>query len=149
MEEISWNNKPWKKLTNNEIEEIFILRGRVFVVEQNCAYQDADGYDQKAIHVLGRKKNKVIAYCRVFNEGDFYKEVSFGRALVEKKNRGKGHGHQLIKETLKVIQEKWKEKKIKISAQAHLSSFYQKHGFKTKGEEYLEDGIPHVAMYKN
>ncbi len=149
MEKIEWNNKAWKELTNEEIEEVFMLRAKVFVVEQNCAYQDIDSYDQKAIHVLGRKNNKIIAYCRAFDEGDFFNEASFGRALIEKKHRGKGIGHQLVVENLKIMQEKFKDKKIKISAQAHLSGFYQKHGFKPKGEEYLEDGIPHVAMYKN
>ncbi|MAU63469.1 MAG: GNAT family N-acetyltransferase [Flavobacteriaceae bacterium] len=149
MEKISWNNKLWNELSREEIEELFILRAKVFVVEQNCAYLDIDYHDQKAIHILGRINNKIITYSRAFNDGDFYKEASFGRALVVKKMRGKGFGNQLITETLRVMEEKWKNKKIKISAQAHLSLFYQNHGFKPKGEQYLEDGIPHVAMYKN
>jgi ElaA protein len=149
LKEVQWNNKSWEKLTKEEIEEIFIIRSKVFVVEQNCVYQDIDNNDQKAIHVFGKKQNKIIAYSRAFNEGDFFKETSFGRALVDKKFRGKGIGTQLIKETLRIMKEKWPNKKIKISAQAHLSSLYKKHGFMSKGKEYLEDGIPHVAMYKN
>ena len=149
MKEVQWNNKSWEKLTKEEIEEIFIIRSKVFVVEQNCVYQDIDNNDQKAIHVFGKNNNKIIAYSRAFNEGKFFKEASFGRALVDKKFRGKGIGTQLINETIRIMKEKWPNKKIKISAQAHLSKLYQKHGFKPKGEEYLEDGIPHVAMYKN
>ena len=149
MEKTHWNNKTWNELSKEELEEIFILRARVFVVEQACAYQDIDNHDQKAIHILGKQNNKIIAYCRAFNGGDFFKEASFGRALVDKKFRKKGLGNQLIKETLKAMKTQWQNKKIKISAQAHLSKLYQTHGFKPKGEEYLEDGIPHVAMYKN
>ena len=89
MKEVQWNNKSWEKLTKEEIEEIFIIRSKVFVVEQNCVYQDIDNNDQKAIHVFGKKQNKIIAYSRAFNEGDFFKETSFGRALVDKKFRGK------------------------------------------------------------
>ncbi len=149
MKKIHWNNKPWEELTKEEVEEIFIIRSNVFVVEQNCVYQDIDNRDQKAIHVFGKKNKKIIAYCRAFNDGDFFKEASFGRALVDKNFRGQDLGNQLIKETIRVMKKKWQSKKIKISAQAHLSKLYQKHGFKPKGAEYLEEGIPHLAMYLN
>ena len=143
---ILWKNKTWEQLTINETHEIFALRSRVFVVEQNCVYQDIDDKDPKAVHVYGVYKNNIIAYTRLFNEGTYFKEASFGRAVVEKKHRGKGLGDQLMKETLVVMKSNWPNKKIKISAQAHLLGFYQKHGFTPKGKEYLEDGIPHISM---
>ena len=143
---ILWKNKTWEQLTINEMHEIFALRSRVFVVEQNCVYQDIDDKDHKAVHVYGVYKNNIIAYTRLFREGAYFKEASFGRAVVEKKHRGKGLGDQLMKETLAVMKLNWPNKKIKISAQAHLLDFYQKHGFTPKGKEYLEDGIPHISM---
>lgn len=146
IKNIFWVNKKWEQLTKNEVHEIFALRSSVFIVEQKCVYQDIDNNDKKAIHVYGTFKNKIIAYSRLFKEGDYFKEVSFGRAIIKKTHRGKGLGDQLIKESLAVIDINWPNKKIKISAQAHLSVFYQKHGFITKGKEYLEDGIPHVSM---
>ena len=141
-----WKNKKWEKLSSKEIHDIFALRSKVFVVEQNCVYQDIDNKDLKAIHVLGVFKNRIIAYARCFNQGDYFKELSFGRAIVEKEQRGKGIGGELIKETLKNIKKIWPDNKIKISAQAHLSGFYEKYGFKTIGKNYLEDGIPHIEM---
>jgi ElaA protein len=119
MEKIVWKHKNWEGLDKNDLHEILILRAEIFVVEQNCVYQDIDNKDPKAIHLFGKIDNKIVAYTRIFNEGSFYKEISFGRALVLK---------------------------VKISAQAHLKNFYKKHGFIEKGKEYLEDGIPHVSM---
>ena len=142
-----WNNKKWKELSAKEIHDIYALRSRVFVVEQNCVYQDIDNKDSTAIHVYGIIEKKIIAYSRCFKAGDYFKETSFGRAVVEKKERGKGIGHELIKQTLKVMKANWPDQNIKISAQAQLSNFYKKHGFKTKGKKYLEDGIPHVGMH--
>ena len=141
-----WKNKKWKELSQKEIHDIYALRSRVFVVEQNCVYQDIDNKDSKAIHVYGVSKKKIIAYSRCFNQGDCFKEASFGRAVVEKKERGKGIGDELVKQTIKVMKANWPGQKINISAQAHLSGFYKKHGFKTHGKKYLEDGIPHIGM---
>ena len=140
---INWVVKKWSALTANEIYFILRLRSEVFVVEQDCVYQDIDGKDQKAKHVLGKKENDIVAYARVFKPGDYFKEASFGRAVVKKSERGKGVGDELVINCLENI----KEKKIKISAQSYLKGFYGKHGFTAKGEEYLEDGIPHTAMF--
>ena len=84
---ILWKNKTWEQLTINEIHEIFALRSRVFVVEQNCVYQDIDDKDPKAVHVYGAYKNNIIAYTRLFNEGTYFKEASFGRAVDRKSTR--------------------------------------------------------------
>ena len=138
-----WEVKEWAELSTNEVENIFSLRSEVFVVEQDCVYQDIDGKDQKAKHVLGKKENDIVAYARIFKPGDYFKEASFGRAVVKKTERGKGVGDELVKNCLENIT----EEEIKISAQSYLKGFYGKHGFKAEGNEYLEDGIPHTAMF--
>ena len=138
-----WEVKEWDELSPNEVENIFSLRSEVFVVEQDCVYQDIDGKDQKAKHVLGKKENDIVAYARIFKPGDYFKEASFGRAVVKKTERGKGVGDELVKNCLENIT----EEVIKISAQSYLKGFYGKHGFKAEGNEYLEDGIPHTAMF--
>ena len=138
-----WEVKEWAELSTREVENIFSLRSEVFVVEQDCVYQDIDGKDQKAKHVLGKKENDIVAYARIFKPGDYFKEASFGRAVVKKTERGKGVGDELVKNCLENIN----EEEIKISAQSYLKGFYGKHGFKAEGNEYLEDGIPHTAMF--
>ena len=122
---------------------MFSLRSEVFIVEQDCVYQDIDGKDQKARHVLGKNNNEIIAYARIFKPGDYFEEASFGRAVVKKSERGKGIGDKLVINCLKNIP----ENEVKISAQSYLKGFYGKHDFVAKGDEYLEDGIPHTAMF--
>jgi len=138
-----WEVKQWAELSTNEVENIFSLRSEVFVVEQDCVYQDIDGKDQKAKHVLGKKDGEIVAYARIFKPGEYFKEASFGRAVVKKTERGKGVGDELVINCLENIN----EEEIKISAQSYLKGFYGKHGFKAEGNEYLEDGIPHTAMF--
>ena len=138
-----WEIKEWSELSNKEVENIFSLRSEVFIVEQDCVYQDIDGKDQKAKHVLGKINNEIIAYARIFKPGDYFKEASFGRTVVKKTYRGKKTGHALVKKCL----ENMKDRIIKISAQSYLKRFYASHDFKAEGEEYLEDGIPHTAMF--
>ena len=138
-----WQVKEWAELSTSEVENIFSLRSEVFVVEQDCVYQDIDGKDQKAKHVLGKKNNEIVAYARIFKPGEYFKEASFGRAVVKKTERGKGVGDELVINCLENIT----EEEIKISAQSYLKGFYGKHGFKAEGKEYLEDGIPHTAMF--
>ena len=138
--------KPWNKLSNKEINDIFSLRSEVFIVEQNCAYQDVDGKDELADHVMLYVDNELTGYTRVFLENTYFKEASFGRAVVKKKHRGEGYGHLLVNKSLEELKEK-KQSPIKISAQSYLKDFYSSHGFVSKGEEYMEDGIPHTAMY--
>ena len=143
---IEWVKKKWSDISLEELYSVLRLRSEVFVVEQDCVYQDIDNKDQIAIHLLGYINKELIAYSRLFNEGDYFKETSFGRAIIKKENRGQGYGDELIKESLKTIKNYYGNKKVKISAQAHLKSFYSKHAFIAKGKEYLEDGIPHVSM---
>ncbi|WP_457615994.1 GNAT family N-acetyltransferase [Lutibacter sp.] len=141
--------KTFSELTLNELYKILQLRSEVFVVEQDCIYQDIDDKDQKALHIIGFKNNKIIAYTRVFKSGDYFSLASIGRVVVKKTERTYGYGHVILKESIKCIQQIFKENKIKISAQTYLKKFYESHGFIKTGEEYLEDGIPHIAMILN
>ena len=138
--------KKWDNLTIEEVQSIFSLRSEVFIVEQECPYQDIDGRDPEADHLLLYKKNILCGYTRIFPKNTYFKEASFGRTVVKKKYRGKGFGHVLVKESLKYLKNK-KEKPIKISAQSYLKEFYLSHGFIARGEEYLEDNIPHITMF--
>jgi len=140
--------KPFSKLTTNELYSILQLRSEVFVVEQNCVYQDIDAKDQKALHVIGLKNNKIIAYTRVFKPGDYFLEASIGRVVVKQSERKYNYGHQIVTDSIKAIETNFNEKIIKISAQTYLKKFYESHGFQKVGKEYLEDNIPHIAMIK-
>jgi len=141
--------KSFSDLTKEELYNILSLRSEVFIVEQNCAYQDIDKKDQSALHVFIKKNNKIIAYTRIFKPNDYFKYSSIGRVVVLKKERRSKVGSQIMSFSIKKIEEIFNEKKIKISAQKHLISFYEKLGFLVTGDEYLEDGIPHISMIKN
>lgn len=140
--------RNFTQLSTNDLYDILHLRSEVFVIEQNCIYQDIDYKDQKAIHVLLKKNKELIGYTRIFNKGDYFKNASIGRVLVSKNNRKNNYGSQLMEASIKVIKTKFKASKISISAQTYLKQFYNNLGFKVTGEEYLEDGIPHIAMIK-
>ncbi|WP_422089828.1 GNAT family N-acetyltransferase [Tenacibaculum ovolyticum] len=141
--------KNFKELTTSELYEILQLRSEVFVVEQDCVYQDIDRKDQKALHVIGIKEDKIIAYTRLFNSGQYFDTPSIGRVVVKDTERKYGYGHDLIKASIQAIVDNYSENKITISAQTYLQKFYESHGFVKVGEEYLEDGIPHIKMIKN
>ena len=138
--------KKWCDLTKEEVEKIYSLRSEVFIVEQECPYQDVDGRDAEADHLLLYENNILCGYTRIFPKNTYFKEASFGRKVVKKTQRGKGYGHTLVKQSLKYLKNK-NENPIKISAQSYLKKFYASHGFTPKGEEYLEDNIPHTAMF--
>ncbi|UKM65529.1 GNAT family N-acetyltransferase [Flavobacteriaceae bacterium GSB9] len=139
--------KSFEELTKQELYELLQLRSEVFVVEQDCVYQDIDGKDQKALHVLGVKNNKLIGYTRIFKPGDYFKEASIGRVVVSKNERHHHYGQQLMEASIVALKHQFNITLIKISAQCYLKQFYNQLGFKAVGEEYLEDGIPHVAMF--
>lgn len=140
--------RSFQDLSPEELYEILSLRSEVFVVEQNCVYQDIDQKDQNALHVLGLKEGRILAYCRCFKPGDYFKEAAIGRVLVKKEERGSSFGHEILSASIKAVQEKYNVSEIKLSAQQYLTSFYEAHGFNQTGEPYLEDGIPHIAMIK-
>ena len=141
--------KLFSELNTTELYQILQLRAEVFVVEQDCVYQDIDFKDQKALHVFGFKNDKVVAYTRIFKPGDYFENASIGRVVVAEKERNFGYGHLIIKASISAIKNNFKVDEITISAQKYLKKFYETHQFKQVGEEYLEDGIPHIRMDKN
>lgn len=138
--------KPFKRLSLTEIYQILQLRSEVFVVEQNCVYQDIDGKDDKALHLLGMYDGILVAYARLFAPGDYFEKASIGRVIVKPGFRDKKWGHELMREAIAGISEHYGESKITISAQLYLKKFYESHGFVATGEVYLEDDIPHIEM---
>lgn len=141
--------KYFQELTTTELYAILQLRSEVFVVEQDCVYQDVDFKDQKAIHIFGVKDDKIVAYTRIFKPTDYFENSSIGRVVVQEKERKFGYGHQIMIASIKAIQNQFKVDKITISAQKYLKKFYESHKFNQIGEEYLEDGIPHIRMDRN
>ena len=140
--------KTFQELTSKELYDLLQLRSEVFVVEQDCVYQDLDGKDENALHVIGKKNNKIVAYTRVFKPGDYFKEASIGRVVVSKEERQHKYGYDIMDASIKAANDCFNETKIKLSAQTYLKKFYNNLGFKEVGEEYLEDGIPHIAMVR-
>ncbi len=141
--------KSFAELSTKELYDILQLRAEVFVVEQICVYQDIDGKDQKALHVIGFKNDKIVAYCRIFKSGDYFDKASIGRVVVAANERKFGYGHLIFKYSVEAVTAYFDENSIKISAQLYLKKFYESHGFVQVGEGYLEDDIPHIAMIKN
>jgi ElaA protein len=140
--------KKFLELNTTELYEILQLRSEVFVVEQDCVYQDIDFKDQNALHVFGYKNNKIVAYTRIFKSGDYFDNASIGRVLVVASERKYGFGHDLMKASITAINTHFKVTEITISAQKYLKKFYESHRFIQVGKEYLEDGIPHIRMDK-
>ena len=145
---LRWETKYFNELSTQELYALLQLRSEVFVVEQDCVYQDLDGKDDKALHVLGYKEEVLVAYARCFAPGDYYKESSFGRIIIAQNQRKYGYGHELIKVTAEVMEQAYKTNTIRIAAQCYLIKFYEQHDFVIDGKEYLEDGIPHIEMIK-
>ncbi|MEN8857739.1 MAG: GNAT family N-acetyltransferase [Flavobacteriaceae bacterium] len=141
--------KKFNELSIQELYTILQLRSEVFVVEQDCVYQDIDYKDQKAFHILGIKEEKIIAYARIFNSGDYFSKPSIGRIIVKENQRKYKYGFQLVEESIQYIEDNFIEKTILISAQTYLTKFYNSLGFIQQGEGYLEDGIPHIKMLRN
>ncbi|WP_394974443.1 GNAT family N-acetyltransferase [uncultured Croceitalea sp.] len=140
--------KTYQELTREDLYELLRLRTEVFVVEQDCVYQDIDNKDQKAIHVIGTKENQIVAYTRVFKSGDYFDNPSIGRVVVDKSNRKHGYGKDIMLASIEAIENLFGKNNIELSAQVYLKNFYNDLNFKEKGEEYLEDGIPHIRMIR-
>ncbi len=140
--------KTFKELNLDELYKILQLRSEVFVVEQDCVYQDIDGKDSKAIHVMGFEGDELVAYTRCFEPGYYFDEAAIGRVIVKYKYRKYGFGHDIMKASINQIKNQYRTNNIKLSAQQYLIRFYETHGFIQSGEGYLEDGIPHIAMIK-
>lgn len=140
--------KPFELLTPFELYAILQLRNEVFVVEQNCVFQDADNKDQKSIHLMYWNKSELVAYCRLLPPGLAYTEMSIGRVVSSPKHRKTGAGKVLILEATQRIHQSFGNGPIRIGAQCYLIQFYASFGFIEEGEMYLEDGIEHIEMVK-
>lgn len=138
--------KTYNELSKDELYDLLQLRSEVFVVEQDCVYQDIDGKDQKAVHVLGYSEGQLKAYTRVFGAGDYFDYPSIGRVVVKDDSRQLGYGKEIMTASMQVVMEHFETETMELSAQTYLKSFYNDLGFKEIGEEYLEDGIPHIRM---
>lgn len=140
--------KSFDALTTKELYDLLRLRSEVFVVEQDCVYEDIDGKDQKALHVVGTKEGSIIAYARVFKSGDYADEASIGRVVVKRDQRKFGYGKDIMRDAIYAVNEHFNETVIHVSAQMYLERFYHELGFNQVGDGYLEDGIPHIGMVR-
>lgn len=136
--------KRFEELTADEVYEILRVRVAVFVVEQNCPYQEADGKDRFSYHVFLKDETGIRAYLRVIDKGIAFEEAAIGRVLTTE--RGKGLGLRILSEGIKVAKNRMNAGSIKIEAQSYAKEFYEKAGFRQISEEFLEDGIPHIQM---
>ena len=182
--DLQWQWLAFDALSRDQLYELLRLRSEVFVVEQNCVFQDVDNLDQQAMHLLGvrvaagsaqvkeepaqragdtkqsplppslpsesvgQTNTELIAYVRCFPAGVTFDEASIGRVVTKPDARGGGLGHLLMAEAVKALEGEWGPQPIRIGAQAHLKSFYERHGFVDVGKSYIEDGIPHLEMLR-
>jgi ElaA protein len=151
---LQWQFLHFEEMSAQQLYALLQLRSEVFVVEQRCIYQDMDGGDLHAMHLLGSMAGKIVACARCFQKGQAFEqgaqpiETSIGRVVTHSSLRGQGAGHLLMREAIARTQALWGRVSIRISAQAHLQNFYAQHGFVAVGELYDEDGIPHQSMLR-
>ena len=138
--------KTFSELDTEDLYQILRLRSEVFVVEQDCVYQDIDNKDQNAIHLYYKENDQIVGYTRIFKAGDYYENPCIGRVVVSKKNRGNDLGKKIMIDSMEYIKQNIKGEKIELSAQKYLDKFYKDLCFYKIGEDYLEDGIPHQRM---
>jgi ElaA protein len=140
--------RKFSELTLHELYEIIYLRNEVFVVEQNCVFQDADHKDEDSFHLMAFIGDDLAGYTRLLPKGLSYDEMSIGRVVTSPKYRRTGIGKHLMETSINKCHELFGEGAIKIGAQLYLKQFYESFGFKQEGEQYMEDGIPHIYMIK-
>lgn len=144
-----WVWRSFPELTADELYDIFVLRQTVFVVEQNCAYLDADGWDRKSRHLYARDTSGLmVAYLRLLEPGMKYAEPSIGRVITHPSVRRTGLGRELMTEGLRGADRYYPGASIRIGAQSWAESFYRSLGFESTGHEYMEDDIPHLEMLR-
>lgn len=146
--EFQWQWCAFDELSTAALYAVLAARASVFVVEQACAYQDLDGYDPKAGHLIAWRDGQVAAYLRTFGPGIKYAEPSLGRVLSTQPFRGTGVGREVVARGLQVLERLYPGCSVRISAQAYLARFYGSFGFGTQSGPYLEDGIPHLDMLR-
>lgn len=144
--DIEWQCKSFNELSPHELYKILQLRNAVFVVEQNCVFQDADDKDEGCLHLMGFSGRELAAYTRLVPPGYIYEEASIGRVVTSPAHRSKGLGRELMLHSIEACRSAFGNGLIKIGAQYYLVEFYASLGFRIHGEKYLEDGIEHVHM---
>ena len=143
-QELVLHKKSFQQLTTDELYNLLRVRSEVFVVEQNCVYQDLDGDDQKAIHLWLTLDDKIVALARVCPAGTHMTEISVGRVITTE--RGKGYGRQIMLHAIDAAIEHFGATLIDIEAQEYAKSFYEVVGFKQSSDTFMLDGIPHIKM---
>lgn len=143
---MQWQQKTFDQLTTLELYRILRLRSEVFVVEQQCIYQDIDNKDFSAVHLFLTENNEIVAYCRLLPQGVSAPEAAIGRIIVAPSHRGKNLSRLIMQQAMEIAINDWQQKRIYIQAQAHLTKFYHSLGFISSSDAYLEDGIPHFDM---
>lgn len=146
MSRIEWRCLRFAELSSTELYALLRLRAEVFVVEQECVYQDLDDRDQNALHVIATRDEQIILYARLLPPGAAYEEASIGRILCASTVRGQGMGRELVTRAIRYARSAWPGHSIRISAQQYLLTFYEGLGFVPVTQPYLEDGIPHIEM---
>jgi len=140
------NTYNFSSLNTDQLYRLLQLRSEVFVVEQDCVYQDIDGKDQKALHVLGTVEGNIVAYTRIFKPGDYLEKAAIGRVVVAPDFRKRDFGKAIMQASIAAVENHFNTTAIGLSAQTYLLNFYNDLGFSALGETYLEDGIPHIYM---
>jgi len=145
---LTFNCLTFDQLSTTELYAILALRQEVFIVEQNCPYLDCDGKDQASWHLQGRNADgQLVCYTRLLPRGVAYDDYpSIGRVVSSSVARGTGAGKELMTKSIEQCRHLFGNQAIKIGAQRYLLKFYETFGFRSTGEEYLEDGIPHTKM---
>ena len=143
---LDWKLAAFDTLSVPELYALLQLRTEVFVMEQQCVFQDMDGSDDQAMHLQGECNGKLVAYARCFEAGIKFKEASIGRLMTRPSVRGQKFGHHVLDEAVHRVCKEWGVQPIRIGAQARLERFYQGHGFATDSKVYIEDGIDHIEM---
>lgn len=146
---IHWEFKKFAELTAHQLYAIIQLRNEVFVVEQNCVFQDADNKDPHSHHLMGWEEDKLIAYTRIVPPGVAYSMPSIGRVVASPTKRGQGVGLLLMQKSIELTEALYGPKTIQIGAQLYLKKFYESLNFIQSSDTYLEDGIPHIEMKRN
>ncbi len=145
---MNWILKPFEELTPKELYSILQLRNEVFIVEQNCPYQDCDNKDLRAWHLMGMQNDQLLAYSRLLAPGISYSESSIGRVVSSPSARKTGMGKKLMRESIARVRNLFQTDTIRIGAQLYLKKFYESFGFIAEGDTYLEDNIPHIQMLR-
>lgn len=148
MQAVVWKCKVFDALSPHELYAIIRLRNEVFVVEQNCVFQDADNKDQRCFHLAGYIDGDLVAYARLVPPGLSYPYISIGRVITSPAYRKQSIGQQLMRQAIAYCEQLFNKSAIKIGAQLYLKSFYESFGFVQTGDVYDEDGINHIEMIK-